>query len=100
LKIVTADRFWILGVSVTADALQIDAGRGRRAAAEFTTHVAGEGECHLVQSFFRPVVILDLDAVVGVDASPVRYVEIVVAESVIIGDNVHPGSGSPFDLPA
>src|SRR5208282_5569808 len=46
------------------------------------------------------VVILDLDAVVGVDAAAIRDIEVVMTEAVIVGDDVYPWSGSPLDLPA
>jgi hypothetical protein len=94
------ERVPIFGVTVTAHALQIDACRRGRAGAEFATHVSGEGERHLVEKLFRLIVILDLDAVVGVDASPVWNVKVVVSQAVIIGNDVHPWSRRPLDLPA
>src|SRR5579863_10036136 len=69
------------------------------ALAELTAQVARKSERHLVESqFFRVVVILDLDAVVGVDAAPVRCVKVVVPEAVIIGEDVQPGIRSPPNL--
>src|ERR1035441_9842556 len=67
-------------------------------AAKFTTHIAGEGESHFVEGLSRFVEILDLDTVIGVDAAALWYVQVVVAKTVIVGDDVHPGSRSPLDL--
>ena len=48
--------------------------------------------------FSRFVEIFDLDAVVGVDAAALRYVEVVVTKAVIVGNDVHPGPRGPLDL--
>ena len=40
----------------------------RSACAIFATQIAGNREGHLVEKFLRMVVVLDLNAVVGVDA--------------------------------
>src|ERR1035441_10586451 len=63
-----------------------------------TPHIAGEGESHFVEGLSRFVEILDLDTVIGVDAAALWYVQVVVAKTVIVGDDVHPGSRSPLDL--
>jgi hypothetical protein len=34
-----------------------------------------------------------------VDAAAVRYVKVVMAEPVVVGNDVHPRSGSPLNLP-
>src|SRR5208337_4403059 len=68
------------------------------AAAKFATHIAGERKRHFVEAVSRFVEILDLDTIVGVDAASVRYVEIVVAKPVVVGNDVHPGSRRPLDL--
>src|SRR5580658_4101507 len=62
--------------------------------------VAGEGHRHLIERLPRFVVILDLDTVVGVDAAPIRNVQIVMAEAVIVGDDIQPGERRIFDLPS
>ena len=46
------------------------------------------------------VVILDLHAVVRVDAAAIGYVQVVMTETVVIGDDVYPRFGSPLELSA
>src|SRR6202034_1544640 len=70
------------------------------AASEFTAHDAGDGERHLVDAGPRFVVVLDLDTVVGMDAGAVRNVQVVMAETVIVGDDVYPGERRILDLPS
>ena len=51
---------------------------------KFTSHIAGESKCHLVESLLGSVVVLNLDAVVGVDTGSIRDIQIIVAQSVIV----------------
>src|ERR1700723_3447143 len=69
-------------------------------AAELATHISGEGECHLVEKLLWLVVILDLDTVIGMDAASVRNIQIVIAEAVVIRDDIYPRLRRPLDLPA
>src|ERR1700685_3969926 len=45
------------------------------------------------------VVIFDLDTVIRVNSATIRYIQVIVPESVIVGNYINPGSGSPFNLP-
>ena len=69
------------------------------AAAEFAAQIARKGKRHLVEpQSFRVVEIFDFDAVVGVDTAAIRRVKIVVAEAIIVGEDVQPRKGSVLDL--
>ena len=71
------------------------------AAAELAAQIAREGERHLVDAELAGfVVILDFDAVVGMDAAAVRSIQVIVAKTIVIGDDVHPGKRSVFNLPS
>ena len=64
------------------------------------TQVAGERKCHLVEGIFRFVVVLNLDAVVGVNATAALDEEVILAHTVIVGNDVDPGLRRPFNLPS
>src|SRR5580692_11153199 len=78
-----------LAVAVTTDA-----------AAVLTAHIAGQRERHLVERRIGPVEILDLHAVVSVDAPARGYEQIISAQAVIVGNDVDPRLRCPFDLTA
>jgi hypothetical protein len=72
----------------------------KKSAAEFATQVASQRERHFVEISIGPVEIFDLNAVVGVDACAVVDEQIVVSQTVIIGNDFDPRFRGPFDLAA
>src|SRR5665213_3492648 len=64
------------------------------AAAEFATQIACKAERHFVEAISRPIEILDFDTVVGMDAAAFRCLQVVVAEAIVIGDDIQPGKRS------
>src|SRR5271154_5036019 len=67
-------------------------------AAILAAHVAGQRKRHLVQPSVRIVVILHLDAVVGVDAFAVWNEQVILTNCVVIGNNVQLVRRRPFHL--
>src|SRR5208283_3556103 len=46
------------------------------------------------------VVVFDLDTIVGMDAAAILYVQVVMAETIVVGNDVHPWKWRPLDLAA
>ena len=67
--------------------------------AKFAAQIPGEGERQPVEEVLRLVVVLDLDAIVGVNSPAIRDIQVVVSQTVVVGNDVHPRTWSPFDLP-
>src|SRR5262249_38870687 len=71
-------------------------------AAILASQVSGEREGHLVEKVLRLVVVLDLNAIVGVDAGAAKLAiavaERIFAHPVVVGDNGEPWLGTPQNL--
>src|SRR5262249_37657541 len=68
------------------------------------SQVSGQREGYLVEKVLRPVVVFDLNAVVGVDATAAKLAIAVAkrifAHTVIVGDQGEPGRRTPQNLSA
>src|SRR5262249_9052142 len=73
-------------------------------AAILAAEITGEREGHFVDKIVRPVVILNLDAVVGMDTrapkSAVASAQSVFSHTIVVKDEREPGRGTPQDLSA
>src|SRR5882724_145878 len=61
--------------------------------------VTGKRKCGLADELFGIVVVLDLDAVIGMVADAARSVKRVRAQSVLVSENRKPAIRTPQDLP-
>ena len=73
---------------------------GGRAAAIFATGIASNGECSLVKEIARLVVILDLRAIVSMNARTTGVADIVFAQAIVVPNKIQVGLGAPQDLSA
>ena len=68
-------------------------------AAILTAEVTRECKGHLVELSLRVVVILNLDAVVRVDAAAALDKQVIFAKTIVVRNNVQPRLRSPLNLP-
>src|SRR5882762_1842972 len=53
----------------------------------FASRITGQRECHPIEEPFRPVVVLHLNAVVGMQACAIRISQGIGADSIVVRNN-------------
>src|SRR5262249_48670137 len=69
-------------------------------ATAFASGIDRHGECCLGNSFFRTVIVLDLNTVICVPAGAARYPQGISADTILISKNGQPSVRTPEDLAA
>src|SRR5262249_25817431 len=100
--LLAAGRSVVVAVHVVVDHSALRAYKAS-AAAVFATQVTGHRKCHPVQSLVGPVVVLDLYAVVGMDAraaeAAVAIAEGVLTHAIVVEDKRKPRFRTIENLP-
>src|SRR5450432_45605 len=68
----------------------------------FTAEIACKGKRHSADTVagLRPIEVYDFDTVIGVIAPAVGQADVIVADSVLVSNNLQPGFWRPLNLPA
>src|SRR3989441_10360627 len=74
--------------------------KAAHSATGFTSGIESQRECGLIEELFLVVVVLDLDAIVGVQARAARRGQRVLAQPVLVAEYRKPSIRTPQDLHA